>query len=123
VRQGDPLSCLLFDVAIEPLACVLRSDGTLTDFRVPGGQHKILVNLFADDTLVYLNTRDKYGHLIKVLHRWCTALGAKFNKGKTEVVPITTPEFRAKVAQDQGLSEDNETFNKATNVMLDGLTI
>lgn len=29
VRQGDLLSCLLFDLAIEPLACMLRSSPDL----------------------------------------------------------------------------------------------
>lgn len=28
VRQGDPWSCLLFDVAIEPLSNLLRKQGT-----------------------------------------------------------------------------------------------
>jgi hypothetical protein len=36
VRQGDPLSCLLFDLAIEPLAEMLRSSPKLSGFEIPG---------------------------------------------------------------------------------------
>lgn len=46
VRQGDPLSCLLFDVAIEP---------------------RIVVTMFADDTTVYLTAQDDMETLNKIL--------------------------------------------------------
>jgi hypothetical protein len=35
VRQGDPLSCLLFNLVIEPLACLIRNSD-LKGVRVPG---------------------------------------------------------------------------------------
>ncbi|OBZ72436.1 Transposon TX1 uncharacterized protein [Grifola frondosa] len=35
VRQGDPMSCLLFDLAIEPLACMLRHS-VIRGFHIPG---------------------------------------------------------------------------------------
>jgi exonuclease III len=60
VRQGDPLSCLLFDLAIEPMACMLRKSEALSGFRVDGSRRRILVNLFADDTLVYLSEGDNF---------------------------------------------------------------
>ncbi len=34
VRQGDPLSCLLFNLAIEPLACLLRNSD-LKGVKIP----------------------------------------------------------------------------------------
>ena len=35
VRQGDPMSCLLFDLAIEPLVAMLRNSN-LTGYEIPG---------------------------------------------------------------------------------------
>jgi hypothetical protein len=53
VRQGDPLSCLLFDLAIEPLATMLRNSN-LAGYRIPHLTQKIITRLFADDTTVYI---------------------------------------------------------------------
>ena len=47
VRQGDPLSCLLFDIAIEPLAETIRKSDP-TGFKIPGNNRRIIATLFAD---------------------------------------------------------------------------
>ena len=47
VRQGDPLSCLLFNLAIEPLACLLRESPDLAGFDIPGIRDKLIVSLYA----------------------------------------------------------------------------
>jgi ribonuclease HI/exonuclease III len=99
VRQGDPLSCILFDIAIEPLACMLRRNRRLQGFDIPGKAKKLIVNLFADDTLVYLSQRDSFRELKRTLNMWCLASGAKFNENKTEFIPIGKPEFRQDVLQ------------------------
>lgn len=53
VRQGDPLSCLLFDLATEPLAEMLQQSD-LQGFNIPGVEEQVIVTLFADDTTVFL---------------------------------------------------------------------
>ncbi|GJE94639.1 transposon TX1 uncharacterized protein [Phanerochaete sordida] len=96
VRQGDPLSCLLFDLAIEPLACMLRQSA-LKGFEVPGLADRVLVSLFADDTTAFLAESDDFGLLTAILETWCIASKAKFNVEKTNIIPIGTPEYRAGV--------------------------
>jgi hypothetical protein len=51
VRQEDPLSCLLFDLAIEPLATMIRNSN-LAGYTIPGLTNKLVTSLFADDTSV-----------------------------------------------------------------------
>jgi hypothetical protein len=53
VRQGDPLSCLLFNLAIEPLVCLIRNSD-LKGVKIPGKDEDLVVSLFADDTTIYL---------------------------------------------------------------------
>ncbi|KAJ6554397.1 hypothetical protein B0H19DRAFT_852533, partial [Mycena capillaripes] len=85
------LSCLLFSLAIEPLACMLRNSN-LKGYKVPNLREKLVTTLFADDTTVYLFEQDSYEELEAIL--WCRASSAKFNSGKTEVIPIGSPEYR-----------------------------
>ena len=49
VRQGDPLSCPLFDLAIEPLACKIRNDPRITGIQILGQTECLMIKLFADD--------------------------------------------------------------------------
>jgi ribonuclease HI/exonuclease III len=123
VRQGDPLSCLLFDLAIEPLGCMLRGDARLSGYRIPGRRDKLIVNLFADDTLIYLNARDKMTDLLEVLDKWCGAAGARFNEDKTEVVPIGSAAFRTSVAAVRHMGNADETIPTGMRIARDGHTI
>ena len=93
VCQGDPLSCLLFDIAIEPLAETLRKSG-LMGFKIPGRDKRVIATLFADDTTVYLSKEDDFGQLTEILNTWCLASGAKFNINKTEIIPIGNQDYR-----------------------------
>jgi hypothetical protein len=107
VRQGDPLSCLLFNLAIEPLASMLRKSG-LRGYNIPGVAEKAVVQLFADDTTAYLNEHDSFNDLNRVLDKWCLASGARFNITKTEIIPFGAPEFRARLLETRRLHPEDD---------------
>jgi hypothetical protein len=96
VRQGDPISCLLFNLAIEPLAQMIRASD-LQGFPCPDREDRIIAALFADDTTVCLSEEDNFAGLDNILEVWCKASGAKFNKGKTQVIPIGPETYRNRV--------------------------
>jgi hypothetical protein len=108
VRQGDPLSCLLFDLAIEPLAESLRQSN-LKGFKISGKDEKLIATLFADDTMVYLDADDDFGSLVDILEEWCIASGAKFNISKTEITPIGQIEHRDRVRANRFVNGLNGT--------------
>jgi len=58
VRQGDPLSCPLFDLAIEPLACWICTDPNIKGIEIPGIENMIKITLFVDDTNLFLSKDD-----------------------------------------------------------------
>jgi exonuclease III len=60
VRQGNPLLCLLFNLAIKPMACMLQKSENIKGFSIPGMTLQIILSLFADDTTIYLSKSDKY---------------------------------------------------------------
>ena len=124
VRQGDPLSCLLFDLAIEPLACMIRNSEDLRGLSIPGIERRIIVNLFADDTTVYLSSVDRFDSLESVLSGWCKASGAKFNIDKTEIIPIGTEPHRQRVCDTRKINQnDAEPLSPKINVARDGTAV
>jgi len=89
IRQGNLLSCLLFNLAIESLASMLQ-DSTLSGLPIPGTPHHLIITLFTDDTTVFLPTYDNYQTLLCILQDWCQVSGAKFNASKM-VLPAPNP--------------------------------
>jgi hypothetical protein len=119
VRQGDPLLCLLFDIAIEPLACALRNSEKLTGYNIPGITNKLIVNLYADDTTIFLNENDKYSNLEDILTSWCLASGAKFSPEKTEIIPIGSNIHHKRVITTHKLNPDDLPLDDAINIAPD----
>jgi exonuclease III len=121
VCQGDPLSCLLFDLAIEPLACKLQNCNKLRGLSIPGVENKLIVNLFADDTTVYLSRHDKFNTVESLLNSWCEVSGAKFNIEKTEIIPIGTEGHRSEVIHTRRIHpKDTEPLNAKIHIAKDG---
>lgn len=105
VRQGDPMSCLLFNLAIEPLAEALhRSD--LEGIRIPGTAIQIICKLFADDTQLFLSKNNKLSKAIDIANRWCLASTAKFHERKPEVLLISTETHSRKVERTRSLQRN-----------------
>ena len=123
VRQGDPLSCFLFDIGIEPLACQIRNDPNIRGYNIPGLEEKLAVNLFADDTVLYLSARDSYDETLRTLDKWCRVSGAKFNKEKTEIIPIGTKAHRKKVGRTRKLNPNDQRIPEDVHIAQDGESI
>jgi Reverse transcriptase (RNA-dependent DNA polymerase) len=100
VRQGDLLSCLLFNIAIEPLANLLRKNDQLSGFDIPGVNEKLITTLFADDTL----------------NLWCKASGARFNVSKTKIIPIGSKAYRHEVVETRRTSPLNPIIDRDIHI-------
>lgn len=120
VRQGCPLSCLIFDLAIEALAAMLRKKKELKGYKIPNCTEKLIVNLFADDTTVFLSEDDRFEDLQEELDTWCKASTARFNINKTEIIPIGTEEFRQKVILTRTTSDETNHIPENLHIAIDG---
>ena len=111
VHQGDPMSCLLYDLAIEPLAEALRKSN-LKGIEIKENIDRLIVNLFADDTLVYLGKNDSMNTLDRIIGTFCMASTAKFNVDKTEILPVGAKEFREGMIANRIMGENNIPIDK-----------
>ncbi|KAL1914302.1 uncharacterized protein VTP21DRAFT_9040 [Calcarisporiella thermophila] len=88
VRQGDPLSPLLYNIAIEPLLIKLRAN--LTGITIPRVT-SIVTTAFADDITVAVANRQDIDTLSKTLTDFQRASNSKINYHKSEPVPLSSP--------------------------------
>jgi hypothetical protein len=94
VRQGDPLSPLLFVAAAELLQIVVNNAWQEGHIHLPmdncyGQKYPILQ--FADDTLLILPANiDQIGYLKSLLQDFTLSTGLKINYHKSSLVPINT---------------------------------
>ena len=123
IRQGDPLSCSIFDLAIEPLACAIRKDVNFKGITVPGIEEPLKAKFFADDTSVYMSKSDKFDFIKMLLGDWCRVSGAKFNLEKTEVVPIGSETHRQQVVESRKINPLDEILSDRIKLAEDGVAI
>lgn len=105
VRQGDPMACLLYNLAIEPLAAAIRNNKKLKGIQIPKHKEPTKVTLFTDDTLIYTTITDDINELDKIIECFCKASTAKFNVEKTEFLPIGTKKYRTSVINTNKINE------------------
>ncbi|KAJ3803782.1 hypothetical protein F5876DRAFT_20590, partial [Lentinula aff. lateritia] len=114
------MSCLLYVMAIEPLAEMLR-DSKLKGIRIKGVDDKILTSLFADDTIVSLDKDDDKRVMDNCLGDFCGASTASFNLDKTEYLPIGTKEHRAWVIKNKRLNlKAGNEIEETAKIVKDG---
>ncbi|KIM34726.1 hypothetical protein M413DRAFT_37372, partial [Hebeloma cylindrosporum] len=90
----------------------------LRGIEVEGMTRKLLVTLFADDTLVYLRKDDDFKILEEILARFCMASTAKFNLDKTEYLPIGEKDFRKEVVENRKVG--NNRIPPGVRIIKDG---
>jgi len=105
------MSCLLYDIAIELLAESIRKL-SFGGFKIQGLEERILISLFANDTLVYMNENDNKKTLEQIIKNFCEASTAKFNDEKLEILLIGTKEYRNNIIR-------TRTVNKTNNNKID----
>lgn len=84
VRQGCPLSALIYVLCAEVLGIEIRANKKITGFKYNNGANEHKVAQYADDMNVCVTNRESIIELFKVLEKFGEATNARVNKGKTE---------------------------------------
>ena len=86
IRQGCPISALLFLLVVEINAIVLRKTNTVSGLKV--GQTEIKLCQLADDMTLFLTSVESVKIAIELFEEFYRYSGLKLNKSKTEAFII-----------------------------------
>ena len=84
VRQGCPLSSVLFVLGIELLSRSIKNDPTIKGIQV--NKHQLKISQYADDTTVFVRDLDSVTNLLRLLNDTKEHSGLEINTIKTEAM-------------------------------------
>lgn len=108
IRQGCPISALLYVLTAESLQSALRKNDKIQGITVPNSDKVGLAFQHADDTTVTLRNRESINETFKVFELYSAGSGAKINIEKSEIMTIGSgclsqneiDEYKIKVCND-----------------------
>lgn len=84
VRQGCPLSALLYTIVIEALLTSIRQDERINGFHIPGSSNKSKITAYADDATLTLTDDPSVIRCFDHIQKFERATNSKLNLDKTE---------------------------------------
>ena len=94
VRQGCPLSPLLYIIVAETIACAIKKDPNIDGFRLTNGEY-VKIFQYADDTSVIVHSYHSLRSLFSLFERYELASVAKLNVTKSHGLLFGTWKYQA----------------------------
>lgn len=123
VRQGCPLSSMIYVLCAEALGIAIRNNPKIEGYKFNKGKDTHKINSFADDNAVCVMTDNSILELFRCLDMYEAATNAKINKKKTKGMWIGS--FRNKPKDFAGIKwfyarfQRSKRVNKDQNVILE----
>ena len=84
IRQGCPLSGLLYTIAIEPLLNNLRTKFTNTNFHLPSTEFSCAVSAYTDDVSIFVTSDSGFKGVEEAYSLFSLASAARLNTQKSQ---------------------------------------
>ena len=89
VRQGCPISPLLFILTVELLAINIRNDNKIKGILIPNSKYTIKILQYADDTTLFLKNLIDYREILAKIKEFSVFTGLELNKSKSNAMYIS----------------------------------
>jgi len=95
VRQGCPISALLFVLTMEPLNQAIRNTNDIRGIQIHNSNKISLLYQHADDTTLTVSDKQSIYKTFDILEKYGRASGAKVNKQKSEIMKLGVGDIEA----------------------------
>ena len=89
VRQGCPISPLLFIITVELLAINIRNDENIKGIQIPGSPRAVKILQYADDTTLFLRDLIDFREILSKIKAFGVYTGLQLNKNKSNAMYIS----------------------------------
>ena len=86
IRQGCPLSALLYSLVAEPLGLAIKIDEDIRGINIEGSGGNEKIFQYADDTTIIVKDIESVNKVKEVVQMFCRGSGGKLNEEKTTYV-------------------------------------
>lgn len=83
IRHGDPLSPILYVLALEPFFCRIKANPIIRGIILPGATISAKYTTYADDVSTLVMSNAQMDQVGRELRRYETVSGAKINRDKS----------------------------------------
>ena len=108
VKQGCPLSPLLFNICLDPLLKLINEENEEAGYKVE--DNTFIVQAFADDVILVSGSRDGMSDIIKTCERFCNLTGMKIAPQKCQWISYMLKDGK-RVSSSIPLRINNEDIN------------
>jgi hypothetical protein len=108
VRQGCGLSPLLFNIAIEPLICMIKQSLLFRGIPIPGTPQEERIIAFADDATLLARDEFSIGEALRLFKIYSRASGAEINISKTTALVVNGRFQQSLLPPDVTLTTDSK---------------
>ena len=99
----------------------MRNNPEIHGLIIPGLTDKLVINLFAKNTTLYLSECDSFNIVEPKLRTWCNVSGAKFNIEKMEIIPLGTETHRNNIITMRKINpQDHTALDNRIHIAKDG---
>ena len=87
VRQGCPLSAILYVLLAEVLGQVIRKNPKIRGFALPGTNEEVKITQYADDTTFFVSNKTNIDNIFATLTHFETHTGTRIKKKNKRDLP------------------------------------
>lgn len=88
IRQGCPLSAILYVIFAESLGNLIRKINKIIGLYLPGCREQAKIAQYADDTSFFISTRTNINYVFETLSDFEEAIGARIKPTKTKAITL-----------------------------------